>query len=324
MTKQSEYKRYTIRNHNGLEVEVTDLGATITKIMLQSNNKTIDVVLGFEQLEAYKKHTSCYFGGIIGRVANRIANGTFNIDGKTYQTEQNEANNTLHSGGDGYQLRRWKVTTIKENELSLELISPHLDQGFPGTLKVTVTYTVTEDNALKIAYHGHSNEVTVFNPTNHSYFNLNGHDSGSVMQHQLWLDSHYYSELDDENIPTGEHLEVKATPMDFTTLKVIEENNTCGFDDNYVLNEPRLTHKCATLIGNTTGIQMDVYTNMPCIQLYTGNGLDNVPGKDGVIYNQYSGVCLETQFEPNSVNSDEPPLIDGMKTYQTVYKFIGV
>ncbi|WP_414043923.1 aldose epimerase family protein [Macrococcus sp. EM39E] len=318
MTKHL-FKRYSIENNNGIAIELSDLGATITKILVPKNNQRYDVVLGFDDDSAYFDYPTCYFGGIIGRVANRIAKGTFELNDERYHIETNEGNNTLHSGNDGYQLRRWEVVSSASSTITFKLVSPHLDQGFPGELKLAVTYTITDDNALTITYHGESDRPTVFNPTNHSYFNLNGHDSGSVMKHRLWIDSRQYSVLDNESIPKG-HADVLNTPMDFSTESVIGEQQASGFDDNYILNH-RSANKVATLIGDQTGIAMDVFTDMPCVQLYTGNGLDNVPGKDGVIYDQFAGVCLETQFEPNSVNSESPPLIDGEKIYRTVYQF---
>ncbi|WP_414050956.1 aldose epimerase family protein [Macrococcus animalis] len=318
MTKHP-FKRYSIENNNGIFIELSDLGATITKILMPKNNQRYDVVLGFNDDSAYFDYTACYFGGIIGRVANRIAKGTFELNDERYHIETNEGNNTLHSGNDGYQLRHWEVVSSTSNAITFKLVSPHLDQGFPGELKLAVTYTITDDNALTITYHGESDRPTVFNPTNHSYFNLNGHDSGNIMKHRLWIDGRQYSVLNDESIPKG-HEDVSNTPMDFTTERVIGEQQASGFDDNYMLNH-RSAHKVATLIGDQTGIAMDVFTDMPCVQLYTGNGLDNVPGKDGAIYDQFAGVCLETQFEPNSVNSESPPIIDGEKIYRTVYQF---
>lgn len=318
----TDYHVYEIMNDQGMKAHISDLGATVVSVNIPYQQNEIDVVLGFDQAQDYFDNPACYFGGVVGRNANRIAKSTFEIEGKSYHVQSNEGDNNLHSGPDGYQLRKWTVESRDESTIILSLTSPHLDQGFPGELILTVTYELTDDNALSIKYHGRSDALTVFNPTNHSYFNLNGHESGNVMQHRLTLDSKVYSVLDDESIPTGQ-ADVTNTPMDFTTEQVIGEQQATGYDDNYILYPANIKQKSATLVSDQTGIQMDVYTDMPCIQIYTGNGLDNVAGKDGVTYQQFAGVCLETQYEPNSVNTNMQPLIDGEKTYETIYQFSG-
>lgn len=291
------------------------------RILVQHNNQELDVVLGFDNEQDYLENDSTYFGAVIGRNANRIEDSIFNIEGTQFHVESNEGNHNLHSGSSGFHTRIWDVVSHNEHSITFSLISPHLDQGFPGELKMEVTYALTDDNAVEVTYKGRSDRLTVFNPTNHSYFNLNGHDSGDVLYHKLWLNSDKYSELNDESIPTGKQIEATDTNMDFTELRKISEDKADEYDDNFILNNSDIHQKAATLIGDVTGIQMDVYTNSPCIQLYIGNGLDNVHGKKGTVYNKHAGVCLETQFEPNSVNSNHPPLIDGEKEYRTIYRF---
>ncbi|WP_158554294.1 aldose epimerase family protein [Macrococcoides goetzii] len=313
---------YTLSNNN-ITIELTNLGAIIKRIMVPHNDQEIDIVLGFDNEKQYLENDSTYFGAVIGRNANRIEDSIFNIEGTQFNIESNEGDNNLHSGSSGFYTRIWDVVSHNEYSITFSLLSPHLDQGFPGELKMEVTYALSGDNALEVTYKGRSDRLTVFNPTNHSYFNLNGHDSGDVLHHELWLNSHKYSELNDESIPTGKKLDVTDTNMDFTNLRMISEDKTDEYDDNFILNSSDIHQKAATLIGDVTGIQMDVYTNSPCIQLYTANGLDDVHGKNGTIYNKHAGVCLETQFEPNSVNSNHPPLIDGEKEYKTIYKFSG-
>ena len=293
------------------------------RILVQHNNQELDIVLGFDNEQDYLENDSTYFGAVIGRNANRIEDSIFNIEGTQFHVESNEGNHNLHSGSSGFHTRKWDVVSHNEHSITFSLLSPHLDQGFPGELKMEVTYALTDDNALEVTYKGRSDRLTVFNPTNHSYFNLNGHDSGDVLDHNLWLNSDKYSELNDESIPTGKQIEATDTNMDFTELRKISEDKTDEYDDNFILNSIDIHQKAATLIGDVTGIQMDVYTNSPCIQLYTGNGLGDVHGKNGTVYNKHAGVCLETQFEPNSINSNHPPLIDGEKEYKTIYRFSG-
>jgi len=322
LNKHQEFKTYTISSNN-ITIELTNLGAIMKRILVQHNNQELDIVLGFDNEQDYLENDSTYFGAVIGRNANRIEDSIFNIEGTQFHVESNEGNHNLHSGSSGFHTRKWDVVSHNEHSITFSLLSPHLDQGFPGELKMEVTYALTDDNALEVTYKGQSDRLTVFNPTNHSYFNLNGHDSGEVLDHNLWLNSDKYSELNDESIPTGKQIEATDTNMDFTNLRMISADKTDEYDDNFILNSSDIHQKAATLIGDVTGIQMDVYTNSPCIQLYTGNGLGDVHGKNGTVYNKHAGVCLETQFEPNSVNSNHPPLIDGEKEYKTIYRFSG-
>ncbi|MHA6725125.1 aldose epimerase family protein [Macrococcoides caseolyticum] len=320
MNKHQEFKTYKITNKD-ITIELTNLGAIMKRILVQHNNQELDIVLGFDNEQDYLENDSTYFGAVIGRNANRIEDSIFSIEGKQFHVESNEGDNNLHSGSNGFHTRIWDAISHNDYSITFSLLSPHLDQGFPGELKMEVTYALTEDNALEVTYKGRSDSLTVFNPTNHSYFNLNGHDSGDVLHHKLWLNSDKYSDLNDESIPTGKQIDVRDTDMKFTELRKISEDKNNEFDDNYILNSNDIQQKAATLIGDVTGIQMDVYTDSPCIQLYTGNGLNEILGKKGVVYNKHAGVCLETQFEPNSINSNNPPLIDGELEYRTVYKF---
>ncbi|QIH77610.1 galactose-1-epimerase [Macrococcoides canis] len=320
MSNNQEYQTYTISNKN-ITIELTNLGAIMKKLLIHRKDQNIEVVLGFDKEQDYFENDSTYFGAVIGRNANRIEDSVFTLEGNKYQLELNDGDNNLHSGSEGFNKRVWDVKSYDDRIITFSLLSPHLDQGFPGELKMEVTYALTDDNVLEVTYKGRSDRLTVFNPTNHSYFNLNSHDSGDVLHHKLWLNSNKYSELNDESIPTGNKIEVANTNMDFTELRKISDDKTDEYDDNFILNSSDIHQKVATLIGDVTGIQMDVYTNSPCIQLYTANGLDDVHGKNGTIYNKHAGVCLETQFEPNSVNSNNPPLIEGELEYKTIYKF---
>lgn len=323
LNKHQEFKTYKITNKD-ITIELTNLGAIIKRIMILHYDQEIDVVLGFDNEKDYLENDSTYFGAVIGRNANRIEDSIFSIEGKQFHVESNEGDNNLHSGSNGFHTRIWDAISHNDYSITFSLLSPHLDQGFPGELKMEVTYALTDVNTLEVTYKGQSDRLTVFNPTNHSYFNLNGYDSGDVLDHELWLNSNKYSDLNGESIPTGKKIDVANTNMDFTELRKISEDKTDEYDDNFILNSSDIHQKAAMLIGDVTGIQMEVYTNSPCIQLYTGNGLDNVQGKQGSTYNKYAGICLETQFEPNSINSENPPLIDGEQEYKTIYKFSGI
>ncbi|WP_313020892.1 aldose epimerase family protein, partial [Macrococcoides bohemicum] len=210
-----EYKTYTISSNN-ITIELTNLGAIMKRILVQHNNQELDIVLGFDNEQDYLENDSTYFGAVIGRNANRIEDSIFNIEGTQFHVESNEGNHNLHSGSSGFHNRKWDVVSHNEHSITFSLLSPHLDQGFPGELKMEVTYALTDDNALEVTYKGQSDRLTVFNPTNHSYFNLNGHDSGDVLDHNLWLNSDKYSELNGESIPTGKQIEATDTNMDFT------------------------------------------------------------------------------------------------------------
>lgn len=272
LDNNQEYNVYTIFN-NDIKVELTDLGVIMKKILIRHNNHDIDIVLRFDKVQDYIANDSTYFGAVIGRNANRIEDSAFTLEGTKYKVEANDGEHNLHSGSDGYNTRVWDAVFHNEYSITFSLTSPHLDQGFSGELKMKVLYELTEDNVLEINYKGQSDRLTVFNPTNHSYFNLNGHDSGDVLHHKLWLNSNPYSELDEESIPTGKKLSVHDTVIDFTHLRMISEDKTEEYDDNFILKRNDLYQKAATLISDVTGIQMDVYTDSPYLQLYTSNGL---------------------------------------------------
>lgn len=314
-----QIEKYMLTNRSGMEVEITPLGCRIMRLTFNG----IDVVQGFDKAEDYlpERHASD-FGAVIGRYANRLAGGRITIDGITYQLPQNNGPNCLHGGHTGWQYALFDVEEASSQRLVLTLESPDGDNGFPGTVKVRVTYTLTNDDILSIDYHAETDRTTVINMTNHSYFNLNGvnrlekKECSSIHNHLLQIDADQYTPIDDVSIPLGEHSAVEGTPFDFRKAKPIGQDIAAndsqlkigrGYDHNFVLNtRGSLECPCARLESTLTGIAMEVRTTAPGMQLYTGNFLDGVVGKYGVAYPVRSAVCLETQQYPDSPNQHWP------------------
>lgn len=326
---------YTFENKKGMKMTVSTIGAILTNLLIPDNaGKLIDVVLGFDTVADYEANDDLYLGSTIGRNANRIANAQFELNGVDYQLAKNDGENNLHSGTEGYQLRVWNVKEIDEqkNTITFSLTSPDGDQGYPGELAIEVTYQLKED-AIRISYYGTASKDTVFNPTNHSYFNLNGHQSGTILDHHLQLQASYFTPMiDSQAIPTGQLQAVEGTPFDFRVTKTIGEEIEVedeqlifakGYDHNFVLDDPSKIF--ATLTGNKSNIIMEATTNLPGVQLYTGNFIKGTPGKDGVVYQFREGVCLETQYFPNAINEpnfESPILKKGQEIeYWTEYRF---
>lgn len=329
---------FQFENLQGLKMSVSNLGAVLTHLWVpDKNSQPTDVVLGYDRYEQYQTNTQTFFGAVVGRNANRIANASFGLAGSSYQLNQNEGANNLHSGPEGFQLRVWEVKNIDEEEncITFELLSPAGDQGFPGELICQVTYQLKGEQ-LVVSMTGKSDAQTVFNPTNHSYFNLNGHDKGHIMNHHLQVAAQQYTPVQDEgSIPTGELAAVTGTPFDFTQLKRIGEEIdaphpqlqfTKGYDHNFVLDKALGEFgQAAVLTGDLSGIQLAVSTNLPGIQIYTGNFLNNEKGKQNFYYQRRAGICLETQYFPNAINEPEfasPILPAGeARNYQTIFAF---
>ena len=310
---------FTLENARGLRATITNFGGRIVSLFVPDKNGIPrDVVLGFENVGDHlpEKHRSD-FGAVIGRYANRLNNGQITIDGKTYQLPQNDGKNCLHGGPDGWQYRIFNVEEVGDNRLVLSLVSEDGDNGFPGNVCARVTYTLKDDNALDIQYEAVTDEPTVINLTNHSYFNLNGDASTDILNHLLTIDADRYTPIGETFIPTGELASVEGTPMDFRQLKPIGRDIAAdfeqlrigrGYDHNWVLNtKGDNARPCARLESPLTGITMEVYTTEPGMQVYTGNFLDGtVTGKGGVVYCQRAAVCLETQKYPDSPNQHWP------------------
>lgn len=310
---------FTLENARGLRATISNLGGRVVSLFVPDKNGILrDVVLGFERVDDYlpENHRSD-FGAVIGRYANRLNNGQITIDGKIYQLPQNDGKNCLHGGPDGWQYRIFNVEEVGDNRLALSLVSEDGDSGFPGNVCARVTYTLTDDNALDIEYEAVTDEPTVINMTNHSYFNLNGNASTDILNHLLTIDAGRYTPIGETFIPTGELASVDGTPMDFRHPKAVGQDIAAdfgqlrigrGYDHNWVLNtKGDDIRPCARLESPVTGIALEVYTTEPGMQVYTGNFLDStVTGKGGVAYQQRAAVCLETQKFPDSPNQHWP------------------
>ena len=322
-------KLYTLMNDNGMEVCITNFGARIVSIMVpDKNDKLTDVVLGFDNIEDYINVPSD-FGATIGRYANRIGQGKITIDGQEIQLPQNNYGHCLHGGPTGWQYSAFKVNQPDNKTIKLTVESPDGDNNFPGNVMASVTYTLTDNNAIDIRYEATTDKKTVINMTNHSYFNLNGDPSINSMNQILYLASDSITPVDSTFMTNGEMMAVAGTPFDFNTPKAIEQdvNNYDneqikfgkGFDHNWVLKtKGDINQLAAKLTSPITGITLEVYTDEPGIQLYTGNFLDGtVKGKNGIVYPQRASVCLETQHYPDSPNKAHWPsvVLEPGKTY---------
>ena len=324
---------YTLENKNGMKIAVSDFGATLVKILVaDKEGKERDVVLGYDDAEGYDKGDK-FFGAIVGRIANRIGGASFELNGKRYDLVKNDNDNNLHSGIDFYNKRVWEVKEAAEDHVTFALNSPHMDQGYPGNFKIEVTYTLTDDNEIKIHYNGTTDQDTIVNMTNHSYFNLNGEDSGSVLSQKVWLDADAFTRANNFSIPTGEILPVEGTPMDFRVEKTLGRdidndyealNFGHGYDHNWVLNGSGY-RKVGTLTSDESGIKMEIFTDRPGVQIYTGNFIEDAVGKSGHVYADRSAVCFETQLFPDAVNKEmfESPVLKAGEVYEstTTYRF---
>jgi len=298
---------YTIENARGSKVSVCDYGGILVSIIVPDKDGRMgDVLLGYNDAAGYVP-TCGYMGALIGRVGNRIGKGEFVLNGKLYQLYQNDGRNHLHGGKVGYNEKMWDVTVKGDNALELRYTSPDGEENYPGKLDIKVTYTFDDDNALSIRYEADGEEDTPVSLTNHAYFNLNG--KGSITNHTLTLDCSRLTIVDNECIPTGELRDVTGSVFDFRGGRLIGQDidaddeqikNGKGYDHNFVIDGEGF-RRCARLEGE--GRWMEVYTDLPGVQFYAGNMLESVnPGKDGEYYHKRDGLCLETQFHPDSVN----------------------
>lgn len=320
---------YTVTNAKGASITVIDFGAVLKNVCVpDKDGRLTDVVLGYDSVEDYEQNPP-HFGATIGRNGNRIKGGRFSINGQEYQLALNEGGrNNLHSGPDGYEFRMWKAKTDEKNGcVSFSLESPDGDQGFPGKFNVTVTYMLTEDNKVKIHYEGVSDQDTVANMTNHSYFNLNGEGSGTILDHTLHISADGYTPIDEELIPYGTVEKVEGTPFDFRTPKTIRQDaqadneqlqHAGGYDHNFALNGSGLRN-VARVAADKTGITMTVMTDQPGVQFYAGNSIKGPVGKNGHVYGVHEGFALETQHFPNSINVSafDSPKLEAGERYST-------
>lgn len=328
----NEVYRYILKNENGMQIAVLTLGGAIQQILVPDRNGVMDdVICGFDDLASYLDCPGQH-GALIGRFGNRIARGKFTLDGVEYTLATNNGVNHLHGGLVGYHRRIWEAEAIDAAEpaLVLSYTSPDGEEGYPGTLRVTVTYTLTKSNAISIRYVATTDKKTVLNLTNHAYFNLGGIASGSTLSHRLELDADTYLPVDDTKIPTGEKASVTGTPFDFTTEREIGDGCPADVYDhcfNFAGGETDAPVWRGTLYEPVSGRQMKMYTNQPSVQIYTGNhlGSPKFPFKGGVAQVPYGGVCLETQKAPDAPN--QPQLADAVLSpgevydYTTVYEF---
>ena len=325
---------YILENKNHTVVKVTDFGATLVSVLFADKDGVMkDMVLGYDDAASYEKGTSC-FGATIGRNGNRIKGARFTIDGKEWVIEANENNNSLHSGKNGFNHLMWEMKESGDNYVTFYHYSPQEEQGFPGNMHVTVTYTLDDEDTVHITYHAKADADTVMNFTNHSYFNLAGHDSGVMLDQKLQLFADAYTpDEDSHSIPTGEIAPVAGTPMDFTTMKSIGQDInadfeqlhfTGGYDHNYVLSDkPGTMRQMAKAECDASGIAMDAYTECCGVQLYAGNFIGTQTGKGGVTYGDRHGFCLESQFYPNAVNEKNfpSPVVPANTEYHSETKY---
>ena len=334
MAEINAAERFTIKAGD-YSVTVSNYGATILSICVPAaDGSKKDVVMGYDTFEGYASGTS-HHGGIIGRNGNRIADGRFELNGKVIQMPINENTNNLHSGPEGFEYRIWDVLAQTEDAITFGLHSPDGDQGLPGNMDIRVTYQISVDGALALIYEGLSDADSIFNMTNHSYFNLNGHDSGQIYDHMLQLKCSAYSEIRQGAIPTGKHIDVTDTVFDFRTPHAIGERINAddaqmqmvgGYDHNYFADGTTGEfRKIAEAWSPESGIRMEVFTDLPCVQFYAGNFIKKEAGKGGAAYGPRCGFCLETQYCPDAVNQSaeiQPFVKAGQKICsRTVYKF---
>lgn len=339
MTKNNEsVEKYTLKNKNGMSVDIINLGGIITSINVpDKNGKWQEVVLAYENPNNYLEGNPFYFGAIIGRYGNRIANAEFEIDDEVYELEANNGPNNLHGGTHGFHTKIWDVELLENEEnpsLKLTYFSKNGEEGFPGNLKVAVIYTLSNDNALEMKYEATTDKSTVVNMTQHTYFNLSGDFSKSILDHELQLNCDYYLPTNSTMIPTGELKFVKNTAFDFTSFKTlgkeIENSETdllqgCGYDHSFVVNGEGFRN-VGTVQNLDSGIVLDVFSTEPGVQLYTGNHLNTSKNnQQGSPCERRTGFCLETQHFPDSPNQKSFPttLLKPNEVYQskTIFKF---
>jgi aldose 1-epimerase len=327
-----EVKLFTLRNANGMEAKITNWGGYIVSLKVaDKKGQFADVVLGFDSLEGYLAKNP-FFGCITGRYANRIGGAKFKIDGVDHHVTANSGKNHIHGGKLGFDKKLWNAKEITDG-VELSYTSADGEEGFPGELKCTVSYTLTQENGLRIDYKATTNKPTVVNLTNHAYFNLSGEGSGDILSHELTIPTDQITATDDDLITTGEIVSIKGTPLDFTTPHAIGERigadykplvQGIGYDHNYVLAGSGIK-PAAIAKDPRSGRVMTVRTTEPGVQLYTGNHLKGVNGKGGHVYQKRHGFCLETQHYPDSPNKPEFPsvILRPGETFQstTIYQF---
>ena len=328
---------YTLEDRQ-LRVRLTDYGARIVSIEAPDRDgRRSDIVLGFDNATQYLDDPRAYFGATIGRYANRLAKGSFSMEGRVYHVPLNNNANAMHGGPQGFSTKLWKGSAVSKDSVEFTLISPDGDMGFPGTLNVRILYTL-KGNSLRIDYFGTTDKATVVNLTNHTYFNLEGEGSGDVLKERLLLNADHYTPIDSSLIPTGEIAAVSGTPFDFRSLTAIGKRigqgddqleKAGGYDHNLILNGPTgELRRAAFAVDPLSGRTLTVLTTEPGVQFYSGNFLNgSVRGYSGRRYEKYAGFCLETQHFPDSPNHDNFPstaLLPEQKYHSTTVFVFGV
>lgn len=326
---------YTIENGKGMKAKVTNLGAILVQLWVpDKEGKVQDVVLGYDSADRYYSNPS-FFGATVGPSANRIGGASYEIDGVNYDIDVNDGPNNLHSHYElGYHKRVWDAEIFDDSVRFC--ISDPATLGFPGNKEISVTYSVTDKNELKLHYHGTSDEKTIINLTNHTYFNLDGHDSGNILDHKIKLECADYTPTVKGSIPTGEIAPVAGTPMDLTSPKRVGDdidkdfeqlNMAGGYDHNFCIDGYDGTlRQCATVWAAKSGRVMKVYTDLPGVQFYAGNFITPEDGKEGYHYEKRGGLCLETQYYPDTIHHDNFPscLFGGSEGEAKVYDTVTV
>ncbi|PSR55754.1 galactose-1-epimerase [Adhaeribacter arboris] len=329
---------YVLKNKNNVQAAITNYGGRLVSLLVPDKaGKMTDVIVGFDKLQPFTEGADTYFGALIGRYGNRIAKGKFTLDGKTYTLATNNGPNHLHGGKVGFSRVIWDANQTNDSTLVLTYVSKDGEEGYPGTLTSKVTYTLSSANELKIAYEATTDKKTVLNLTNHSYFNLNGAGSGTILDHQLQINADRYTPVDSTLIPTGKIEALAGTPLNFKKATIIGDriNDTHqqikfgkGYDHNYVLATQRSAtlKPAAAVLGDKSGIYMEVSTQEPGIQFYSGNFMTGSNQIKGGKKDEYrSAFCLETQHFPDSPNQRNFPstVLAPGQTYKTssVYKF---
>ncbi len=329
-------KQYTLENSRGVSVRLISYGAAVRSVVLPDRSGRMrDVVLGYDSIADYEAQGAYFFGAVIGRVANRIENARFTLNGKEYRLSANhEGQNCLHGGERGFDKRCWEGRADGES-VRFSYSSPDGEEGFPGNLRTTVNYRLTEDDRMIIDEHAVSDKDTIVNLTNHTYFNLDGHDKGSIGDHWMQIFSDRFAESDEQCLATGNLISVEHTPFDFRRGRqigdVIDEKHcqllqTGGYDHSFCIRDYNgMVRQAADVYAEGSGIRMRVLTNKPAIHFYSGNFMKTIGGKQGAVYGYRGGFCLETQFLPNAMKCFLFPSIVLRKgeeyLFRTIYEF---
>ncbi|HOD38850.1 MAG: galactose mutarotase [Candidatus Marinimicrobia bacterium] len=329
-------KKYKISNDKGVSAEIISYGAIVVSLTAPNRNGQMeDIILGFDDLASYEKDNT-FQGAIVGRYGNRIAGGKFSLDGKVYQLNLNDGPNHLHGGPKGFFKVIWDIEQLDSQSVRLTYVSPDGEEGYPGEVKISVVYTITDDDALRIDYYGTTDRPTILNPTSHCYFNLSGTPKNTILDHELMLNADFFTPIDEFSIPTGEIRPVAGTPLDFREPKPIGRDINAedeqikfgkGYDHNWVINgKPGQVRLAATVYESKSGRLMECLTDQAGLQFYSGNFLDgSLIGKGGIRYNYRCALCLEAQAFPDSPNKPHFPSVvlrPGEEYRQTtIYRF---